>query len=123
MGCYECINSTSIGGLMTEKKLPDHYVRMREKFDPLFKAYEELGKRAREQGPLDEKTTLLIQLAASAAIHSEGSVHSHTRRALQAGVATDEIYHAIVLLTTTIGWPTVAAALSWVEDVLDKTAL
>ena len=32
----------------------------------------------------------------------------------------DEIYHAIVLLTSTIGFPAASAALSWARDVIEK---
>jgi alkylhydroperoxidase/carboxymuconolactone decarboxylase family protein YurZ len=45
-------------------------------------------------------------------------VHSHTRRALEAGATTEEIYHTIILLTTVIGFPTVSAALSWADDII-----
>jgi alkylhydroperoxidase/carboxymuconolactone decarboxylase family protein YurZ len=62
----------------------------------------------------------LIQLAAAAAIRSEGSVHSHAKRALDAGAKPDELYHAIILTTSIIGFPTVSAALSWVDDVMKK---
>jgi alkylhydroperoxidase/carboxymuconolactone decarboxylase family protein YurZ len=51
-------------------------------------------------------------------MQSEGAVHSHTKRALQAGAMRDEIYHTIVLLVSTIGFPKVAAAVNWVDDVL-----
>ena len=51
-----------------------------------------------------------VQLAA-AAVRSEGAVHSHTRRALAVGAQTDEIYHTLILLTSTIGFPNVLAAL------------
>jgi 4-carboxymuconolactone decarboxylase len=78
-----------------------------------------LGKTLKEQGPLDTKTAHLVQMAASIAIHSEG-VHSHVRRAVENGATPEEIYHAIILLTSTIGFPTVSAALSWAEDVLGK---
>ena len=79
-----------------------------------------LGDAARTAGPLDARTTHLIQLAAAAAIRSEGALHSHVRRALDAGVSEAEIRHAVVALTSTIGFPTVTAALSWVDDVLRK---
>jgi alkylhydroperoxidase/carboxymuconolactone decarboxylase family protein YurZ len=59
-----------------------------------------------------------IQIAAAAAIKSEGSVHSHTRRALELGVSPDEIYHSLLLLTSIIGFPSVAAAVSWADDLL-----
>jgi alkylhydroperoxidase/carboxymuconolactone decarboxylase family protein YurZ len=61
----------------------------------------------------------LVQLAAAAAIRSEGAVHSHTRRAIEAGASPGEIRHAVLAVTSTIGFPNVIAALSWVADVLD----
>ena len=105
---------------MTPAKPPKPYQQLKGQFKDFLDSYEELGKVIRSQGPLDMKTSHLIQLAAAAAIRSEGSVHSHTRRALEAGATPEEVYHSIILLTTTIGFPTVAAALSWAEDVLSK---
>lgn len=98
--------------------LPDQYVSIKKRFKAFFNASSNLGKAAQAAGPIDEKTSQLIQLAAAAAIRSEGSVHSHTRRAIELGVKPDEIYHAIILLTSTIGFPTVSAALSWADDII-----
>ena len=100
--------------------LPGHFVSIRSRYSRFFEALEELGKSARSEGPLDDRTAHLVQLAAAAAIRSEGAVHSHTRRALEAGASPDEIYHTVILLASTIGFPNVAAALSWVEDVIEK---
>ncbi|NJD55480.1 MAG: carboxymuconolactone decarboxylase family protein [Nitrospirae bacterium] len=99
-------------------KLPGQFMSIRDRFEKYFKAVENLGKEARVAGPLNKKTAHLIQLAAAAAIRSEGSVHSHTKRALEAGAKPAEIYHAIIVLTSTIGFPTVSAALSWADDVI-----
>ncbi|MFA4829593.1 MAG: carboxymuconolactone decarboxylase family protein [Thermodesulfovibrionales bacterium] len=101
-------------------KLPSQYTSIEKRFKGYTKALENLGKAAKEAGPLNDKTSQLIQLAAAAAIRSEGSVHSHTRRALATGAKPEEIRHAIILLTSTIGFPTVSAALSWAEDVIRK---
>jgi 4-carboxymuconolactone decarboxylase len=101
-------------------KLPMQYASIQKRHKSLIKAVENLGKATKSAGPLNKKSSELVQLAAAAAIRSEGSVHSHTRRALAAGAKPDEIRHVIVLLTSTIGFPTVSAALSWVEDVLEK---
>jgi len=98
--------------------LPDQYVNLRSKYVDFMQALDHLGKAASEQGPLDEKTSHLIQLAAGVAIRSQGAVHSHARRALQAGCTAEEINHAVILLTSTIGFPNVSAALSWVDDIL-----
>lgn len=101
-------------------KLPEQYTSIQKRYKGLIKAVEGLGKAAKAAGPLNRKTSELIQIAAAAAIRSEGSVHSHVRRALTAGAKPDEIRHAVVLLTSTIGFPAVSAALSWVEDVLER---
>jgi alkylhydroperoxidase/carboxymuconolactone decarboxylase family protein YurZ len=39
---------------------------------------------------------------------------------MEAGASAEEIYHAIILLTSIIGFPTVSAALSWADDVLNN---
>ena len=99
-------------------KLPEQHVRIKKRFKKILTAVNNLGKVIRNAGPIDKKTTHLIQLAGAAAIRSEGSVHSHTRRALEAGATTEEIYHTITLLTSVIGFPTVSAALSWADDII-----
>ena len=96
------------------------YNKIKELHPQFMAALEALGKAAKEAGPIDEKTAQLIQLAAATASRSEGAVHSHTRRALEAGASSGEIYQAILLLTSTVGFPTVTAALSWAGDVIDK---
>ena len=101
-------------------KLPGQYQKLQKRFRKFTDAVENLGKAAKDAGPLDEKTSHLVRLAAAAAIGSEGALHSHTRRALSAGASPDEIYHAIILLTSTIGFPRVSAALSWADDILKK---
>ncbi len=99
-------------------KLPEQYLSIKKRFKKYFTAVDNLGKAAKAAGPLNTKTAHLIQLAAAAAIKSEGAVHSHTRRALKAGAKPEEIQHAIILLTSTIGFPNVSAALSWADDVI-----
>ncbi len=101
-------------------RLPDQYVAVRKRFKKYFTALNNLGKTAREAGPLEEKTSHLIQLAAAAALRSEGAVHSHARQALEAGASADELHHTLLLLTSTIGFPAVSAALSWLDDILPQ---
>jgi len=102
------------------RELPGHYADLRKRFKEVMRAVDNLGKASSAAGPINAKTSHLIQLAAAAAIRSEGSLHSHARRALKAGAKTEEIYHAIILLTSTIGFPAVSAALSWADDVMAK---
>jgi 4-carboxymuconolactone decarboxylase len=95
------------------------YQLMKRRYPELMQAVERLGEVA-AAGPLDEKIKQLVQLGAAAALRSEGAVHSHTRRALESGASAEEVRHALLLLTSTIGFPTVVAAVSWADDVIDK---
>ena len=96
---------------------PGFYVSLTRKHPQYIAAVEALGQAVRESGPLDSRMLHLVQLAAAAAIRSEGAVHSHARRALEEGITADEIRHAVIALTSTIGFPNVTASLSWCEDV------
>ena len=106
---------------MAAKTVPDTYLRLKRRHPRLFAASEAVGEAARAEGPLDEKQVQLVQLAAAAAIRSEGAVHSHTRRLVSAGATAVEIRHALIALVSTIGFPSVVAAISWADDVLGKT--
>ncbi|MFP4471260.1 MAG: carboxymuconolactone decarboxylase family protein [Bacteroidota bacterium] len=103
-----------------KKNLPSHYLHVKESHPGFIKAVEELGEAAKNAGPLDKKTAHLLQLAAAVANKNEGAVHSHTRQLLQMEVSAEEIRHAIILLTSTIGFPTVMAGLTWANDIIEK---
>ncbi|MGH8435922.1 MAG: carboxymuconolactone decarboxylase family protein [Pseudomonas sp.] len=105
---------------MERKRELDTYQRFRKLYPDYFDAVEALGTAVRRAGPLDEQVIQLVQLGAAAAIRSEGAVHSHARRALEAGASPEQIHHALLSLTSTIGFPTVVAALSWADDVLGR---
>lgn len=98
---------------------PKTFMRFQQRYPHIFTALNTLGAAVSEESVLDAKVGQLVQLAAAASIRSEGAVHSHVRRAIEAGASADEIRHTIILLVSTIGYPTMAAALSWVDDILD----
>ena len=99
-------------------EMPKFYQKLQKDYKDVMEAVDHLGKAVQNAGPLDEKTTQLIKLAASATQKSEGAVHSHARRAMEAGASPEEVCHAVILLVPTIGYPNAAAALSWVQDLL-----
>ena len=104
---------------MSNKKIPSHYLKIKKEYPDFIQDIENLGETCKNSGPLDTKTAHLIQLAAAVATKSEGAAHSHTRQLLQAGASPQEIKHALILLTSTIGFPTVMAGLSWVNDIVE----
>lgn len=99
---------------------PKRYENIKRQHPQIFQAIEELGQTLSQAGPIDAKTAQLIQLAAAVAQRSEGAVHSHTRRALESGANAAEVRHAVMLLTSTVGLPTMMAALSWADDILES---
>jgi len=96
------------------------YHKISKNHAEVMAALKSLGETIRSSGPIDGKTSQLIQLAAAGAIQSEGSVHSHTRRALEEGATRQEIEHALMLLISVMGFPKTAAAMSWAADILDE---
>jgi AhpD family alkylhydroperoxidase len=106
---------------MSQNPLPQNFTRFQQQHPKLAEAINTLGQAVKQEGPIDSKSAQLIQLAAAASIHSEGAVHSHAKQARNAGASDEEIRHAVILLTSTIGFPSVMAALSWVGDILDPS--
>ena len=100
--------------------LPAPYRHIREEFPEVAAAYDALGDAIHEAGPLDTKTRQLIKLAMSVGGRLEGAVRAHTRRALDMGIAPEEINHVIVLAITTCGFPTTVSAYSWAWDEMEK---
>jgi len=102
------------------RPIPRAHRRFREVYPDIAAAYEQLGRVTQEWGPIDKKTRELVKLGVAVGSRQEGAVHSHTRRALDAGATPEEIRHVVLLALTTIGFPNMVAAMSWVEDVLPE---
>jgi alkylhydroperoxidase/carboxymuconolactone decarboxylase family protein YurZ len=95
-----------------------HFARFGAEYPAVAAAYEALSAATQHAGPLDPKTRALVKLALAVGAFREGAVHSATGRARTAGCSPAEIRHAVVLATTTLGFPSTMAALRWVDDVL-----
>ncbi|MBI4279660.1 MAG: carboxymuconolactone decarboxylase family protein [Armatimonadetes bacterium] len=102
------------------RELPGVYRRFRQRYPAAWKAYDALGAAVHGGGPLPEKVRELVKLGIAIGRQHEGAVHAHTRGALRAGAAPDEIRHAALLAITTAGFPAAMAAMTWVEDVLAR---
>ncbi len=100
-------------------KPPKRFRKFTEDFPAVASAYEQVGSAVHAAGPLDEKTRALIKLGISIGARLEGAVHSHVRKALEAGVTPDELRHAALLALPTIGLPSMMAGLSWIDETID----
>jgi alkylhydroperoxidase/carboxymuconolactone decarboxylase family protein YurZ len=100
-------------------ELPSSYKRMKSSQRAIMEAYEKLGEACAEAGPLSERERALVKIGLSTGARLEGGLHSHVRKALEAGVDAAAIRHAVFLALPTLGLPSMMAALTWVEDVLE----
>jgi 4-carboxymuconolactone decarboxylase len=101
----------------SKTQLPARYQQFEKSYPIVMQAVEALGQATQAAGPLDSKTRALVKLAIAVGAFREGAVHSHTRRALEAGCTPDELRHVGVLAITTIGFPSTMATMSWLEDI------
>jgi 4-carboxymuconolactone decarboxylase len=100
--------------------LPKKYTKFKETYPDIFKQYEALGKVCRESGPLDKKTQSLVKLGIAIGANSRGAVMSHTRKALDAGATPEDINHAVMMALSTLGFPNMISAMSWVNEVIES---
>jgi alkylhydroperoxidase/carboxymuconolactone decarboxylase family protein YurZ len=99
--------------------LPSAAGKIAVQYPAVWQAYAALGRATAEAGPLDQRVRRLIKLALAIGAASEGAVHSHTRRALEEGIAKEELKQAALLAISTLGFPQAIKALTWIEDVTD----
>jgi alkylhydroperoxidase/carboxymuconolactone decarboxylase family protein YurZ len=100
--------------------LPAFAGSVAKRFPQVWKAYLQLGEEVSRAGPLSERERRLVKLALAIGSGSEGATHSHARQASSEGLSPAEIRHVAMLAITTLGFPSSAAALSWLDDVLPK---
>ncbi|MHB1047892.1 MAG: carboxymuconolactone decarboxylase family protein [Thermoanaerobaculia bacterium] len=100
------------------KKAPGPFRRFVEAYPECGMTYEALAAASREAAGFPEKEAELLKLALSMGSRLEGAVHSHARRALEAGATAGEVRGVALLGLTTLGLPHSMMGTSWIEDVL-----
>jgi alkylhydroperoxidase/carboxymuconolactone decarboxylase family protein YurZ len=102
------------------RKPPKRYQKFVKDYPEVAHAYEEMGTAVHQSGPLDNKTRAMLKFAISLGARLEGGAHSHIRKAIEVGVSAEELRHVALLSLPTIGLPSMMAALSWVEDIIEE---
>jgi 4-carboxymuconolactone decarboxylase len=104
-----------------KKSLPPHFKNFVKKYPDVWDAHQKLTEACADAGPLDRKTRELIKVAIAGTANQETAVERHVVMAIEEGAKKEEIYHAILLMTTIIGFPRTSAALKWAERALTTT--
>ena len=98
---------------------PPHYCQFKKLFPAVVEAYEQLGKACHWNGPLSPKERELVKIGIAIGAGLESATRAHVRLALGEGATPEEIRHAALLATTTIGFPSMMRAMTWVNDILE----
>lgn len=100
-------------------KTPKRFIKFMEQYPEIGAAYDRMGAALTSAGPLSEREIALVKIGISAGARMEGALKSHVRKAQESGLSKDDIRHAILLSTTTIGFPNMMAALKASDDILE----
>ena len=98
-------------------RYPESIKRFKGAFPKSWELYAGLEDSCYQEGPLDEKTCRLIKAAVTASAEHERACKVHVQKALEAGATREEVYHALLMLLTSRGFPAVVKALQWAEEV------
>lgn len=99
-------------------ELPKPYLEFLKRYPDVGAAYEQLADACHEGGPLSLRERALVKLGLSLGGRLEGAVHAQARKGLQTGLKPEDLRHAVLLALTTLGFPTMMAGMTWVEDVI-----
>ena len=102
------------------KYSPEYFKELKSKYPVVADAFDRLAESCAVAGPLDARSQRFVKLGAAIALGSEGDVQNLTIQALQEGITSDEIRHAVLLTVSTAGFPAMIVAMQWVEVVLEK---
>ena len=103
------------------KQLPKAVNQFRKRHPKVWKAFNELGERCHEAGPLDEKSRRLVKLAMSIGAGPGRRYALGGPKRTQSRVTPDEIDHVAVLAISTLGLPAATRAMTWISDYPRRT--
>ncbi len=101
-----------------KKQQPRLIKDFQQKFPQVWEAYVHLRDACDREGPLSDREVELIKVGISAALRREGGLIAHIDRARDEGASPEQIYHAILVATTLIGFPNTLAAFGIARDRL-----
>jgi 4-carboxymuconolactone decarboxylase len=101
-----------------KETLPEHFQSFIKEYPQVWDAHQKLSEACANCGPLDRKTRELIKVAIAGAANQTTALQRHVVMAMQAGATEEEVYQAILLLITTVGFPRASAAMQWAKSVL-----
>jgi len=85
-------------------KIPGTYNKFKTEHPDILESYEAFNAAVREVGALSDREVHLVKLALSVGGQMEGTMGSHIRKALEAGVDEKSLEQIALLAMPTIGF-------------------
>src|SRR6201997_5192036 len=104
------VSSTQRRRTRMPRQIPKPVEELWKRYPAVWKAFNELGSRCHEAGPLDEKSRRLVKLALSIGAGLEGATHSAVRNAQSVAIPQQETDHVAQLAVSTLGMPAATRA-------------
>lgn len=105
-----------------KETLPRHFQKFVKAYPDVWDAHEKMSEACATCGPLDRKTRELIKVGIAGAALQETALQRHAVMAVQEGARKEEVYQAILMLITTVGFPRASAALKCAQQALEAKA-
>ena len=102
------------------KYSPEYFQNLRQRYPEVAQSFDHLAGACSAAGPLDERTQHLVKMGIAIGQGSEGDVQNLAMQALGDSISPDEIRHAVLMATTTAGFPAMIVAMQWVEEIIKK---
>jgi alkylhydroperoxidase/carboxymuconolactone decarboxylase family protein YurZ len=96
----------------------DTFQRFGKQYSTAKAVYPALGTAPQKAGPRDARERALTKLGIALRAWREGAAPSHTSRAIETGCTAANIRHVVPLAATTLGFPSMMAAMTWIDDPL-----
>ncbi len=105
-----------------KRRPPKRHQKFASDYPDLLDAYEVLGQRLTEAGPLNLREIRLCKLAMALGANLRGATYAQTGLALEEGILPEEIRHVAIMALSTLGLPRMMSSLSWVDQVVESRA-
>ncbi len=102
---------------MKKRSVPSkRFTAFAKAYPEIAASYEGLRVEVNAAGPLGNRDRALVKFAVSVGMRQKAGAFAHIRKALDAGITTDQLEHVALLALPTIGLPAALSALQWVEE-------
>jgi len=105
----------------SKEKVEKSLKHLKEQHNKLYEAYQDFGKAIHTEGPIDEKTRLLIKVSLAASNNTPNTLRIQISKAIEFGCTLKEVEHAIWLTATNIGFPAMMESYIIFREIVDET--